>query len=525
MPKRLGNAEFTSGRFFFRLSRSVDPTRKRHLVEDPNVTTLEQAQEIAHKATLEALTERLRLSPKPDPSKQTDTVEEWFRKWCDEREARHYVENKRHDLGRLETHVFPVIGSWRMATIPRDNIEELVERLDEKIRSGALSWKTAATTWGVVTKGFRDACGGKMKALRIREPHDNPTLGVQPPERGDEKEKAFLYPSEFWKLITSPALITGEGLPPHIAANVANASRRWLRSFVLAAYLGTRAGELAILDWQDIDLEHWSVTIRRAAKRDTGRKKEKRTKTGITRTFEIETTLRPLLLAMWAEQGKPKRGRIINLPHECDLSERFQRYLEWAGVDRASLFIDDATRCPITFKDLRATYATWRAIRGDDGLKIQRACGHKSFNTTTIYIRAAEDLGKRAGAPFPPLTPFLLGSSATPRAHLQSVGKGSRPASVPQLSRKTRKSSKLQKKVASPAGFESAKVAKSPGENGSCGTNVPRNDPKRPPTIAAGGTAARAIARALDDAIRSGNAADAAELATALALASTDRSA
>ncbi len=458
--KLLGNAEFSNGRLFVRLSRRVDPSRKRHLVEDPAITTLDQAKQLAHDLSIDAIDQKLRLTPKPTAAAKGDTCSEWFGSWCKERERAVKVTTSRHDRGRFTEHVEPVIGTWRMASVPREKIEEVVEQLDDKIKRGVISWKTAATTWGVVSKAFKDACGGKFKALRVRE--DNPAIGVAPPERGGEKSKAFLYPSEFWKLITSRALTHGDGLPAHVAANVANASRRWLRSFVLAAYLGTRAGELAALDWQDVDLEHWTIFIHRATERDTGRRKEKETKTEITRRFEIEPALRPLLLAMWREQGKPRHGKVIDLPHEADLSERLQRYLGWAGVKRAELFISDKTRCKITFKDLRATYATWRAIRGDDPLKIQRAAGHKSLNTTQIYIRAAEDLGGRAGKPFPPLPPFVLGSTATPRAHLEgleggrkkrharegsssakhieaSVVKPRRPASVPQLSRKVAK--------------------------------------------------------------------------------------
>lgn len=458
--KLLGNAEFSRGGLFIRLSRSVDPTRKRYPVEDPAITTLEQARQLAHRLSVEALDEKLQLTPKrvSDASK-ADTCSAWFESWCTERERAGKVTTARHDRGRFTEHVEPILGTWRMATVSREKIEEVVEHLDEKIKHGAISWKTAATTWGVISKAFKDASGykTKMKALIVRT--DNPAIGVAPPNRGGEKAKAFLYPSEFWKLVTSRALTHGEGLPAHVAANVANASRRWLRSFVLAAYLGTRAGELAALDWQDVDLKHWTIFIHRATERDTGRRKEKETKTEVTRRFEIEPALRPLLLAMWREQGKPKHGKVIDLPHEADLSERLQRYLGWAGVDRAELFISDKTRCRITFKDLRATYATWRAIRGDDHLKIQRAAGHKSFNTTTIYIRAAEDLGGRAGKPFPPLPPFLLGSTATPRAHLvalkggrktrhggEAIPQGSaprkraRPASVPKPSRKLAKS-------------------------------------------------------------------------------------
>ena len=543
--KLLGNAELSRGGLFIRLSRSVDPTRKRYPVEDPAITTLEQARQLAHRLSIEALDQKLKAPPKSaGDTCKGDACKDWFDAWCKERVRRGAVTTDRHDRGRFGEHIQPVIGGWRMATIPRDKIEEVVEALDAKIKAGTISWKTAATTWGVVATMFKDACGSngsaasKAKELRVRD--DNPAIGVAPPDRGGEKAKAFLYPSEFWKLITSRVLTHGDGLPAHVAANVANASRRWLRTFVLAAYLGTRAGELAALDWQDVDLEHWTVFIHRAAERDTGRRKEKETKTEVTRRFEIEPALRPLLLAMWREQGKPKRGKVIDVPHEADLSERLQRYLTWAKVDRAELFISDKTRCRITFKDLRATYATWRAIRGDDPLKIQRAAGHKSLNTTQIYIRAAEDLGGRAGKPFPPLPPFVLGATATARAHLESVKGGrkgssspgedhrhpvripaSRPASVPKPSRKTSKRANSQDKVASPAGFERAKVAETPAKRGRFGTIGPKNDRERPRTITAFGTAfapsGGAIARALEAAIASGRIDDAAELAAELA--------
>jgi hypothetical protein len=101
---------------------------------------------------------------------------------------------------------------------------------------------------------------------------------------------------------------------------------------------------------------------------------------------------------------------VVKVPSESDLSARLKQYLRWAGVNREELFIDDLTRCSVTFKDLRATYLSWRAIRGDDPLKIQRAAGHKTLNTTQIYIRAAEDLGGSAGEPFPPLPAFVIGA-------------------------------------------------------------------------------------------------------------------
>jgi hypothetical protein len=62
----------------------------------------------------------------------------------------------------------------------------------------------------------------------------------------------------------------------------------------------------------------------------------------------------------------------------------------------------------MTFHDLRATGLTWRAVRGDDALKIQRAAGHSDFQTTQGYIRTAESVDDGFGEVFPELPADLL---------------------------------------------------------------------------------------------------------------------
>ncbi len=86
------------------------------------------------------------------------------------------------------------------------------------------------------------------------------------------------------------------------------------------------------------------------------------------------------------------------------------------------LYARDHARCPAAFKDFRATGITWRAMRGDDPLKIQRAAGHKSLTTTQVYIRIAEDIGRGGGTPFPPLPNDLLGAVFTPCPHMHGQG-------------------------------------------------------------------------------------------------------
>src|SRR5258708_17238088 len=92
------------------------------------------------------------------------------------------------------------------------------------------------------------------------------------------------------------------------------------------------------------------------------------------------------------------------MPSVGSLSAKLKGYLRRAGVDRADLFVSDATRKAITFHDLRATGITWMAIRGDEPLRIMQRAGHDDFDTTQRYIREAEAVREGFGEVFPPLT-------------------------------------------------------------------------------------------------------------------------
>jgi integrase len=81
---------------------------------------------------------------------------------------------------------------------------------------------------------------------------------------------------------------------------------------------------------------------------------------------------------------------IGTMPPREEWAARLRKYLGWAGVTRVDLFADDATRRPINFHDLRHSGITWRAVRGDEPLKIQRAAGHDDLRTTQRYINEAQ---------------------------------------------------------------------------------------------------------------------------------------
>jgi integrase len=138
------------------------------------------------------------------------------------------------DRGRLEKHVMPRLGSRSIVEADQDDLRAVVEHLDDTVRAGALHWNTARKVLGLVTKMFSDACRSKVAALRVRK---DPARDVQGPDEGSPTAKQWLYPNEVSALLAC-----------------ADVALRWRRLYALMAYLYTRPGELAALDWQDVHL-------------------------------------------------------------------------------------------------------------------------------------------------------------------------------------------------------------------------------------------------------------------------------
>lgn len=333
----------------------------------------------------------------PDATKET--VSEYAKRWCKAREVKGLA-CVGADRTLLRRHVLPVLGSRDVRAVGRDDMKELVAELDAKVQRGrdddgkSFGWKTAVNAWGTVKAMFRDAVASKRVDLCVRR--DNPTEDVAGPDTGPKKAKAYLWPSEFLALVSC-----------------AKVPVRWRRLFALAVYTYARAGELAALTWEDVDLEHGILHIHRSIDR-VRKRKAKATKGDAARRIPIEPALVPLLQSMHIDAKG--RGAVFGMPSVGVLSKKLKTYLRRAGVERADLFTSDATRKAITFHDLRATGITWMAVRGDDPLKIMTRAGHADFETTKIYLREAENLGRAFGEVFPPVPVEVVirgGSSVT----------------------------------------------------------------------------------------------------------------
>lgn len=324
----------------------------------------------------------------------------WFDTWIADREAKGYT-STRDNVSHYREHIEPMLGEIHIRDWTPDDLRGLCRYLDTKVQAGGMAWKTATNVWGTATKMCDDAQSSKLDALRVRS--DNPAADVKGPDRGARKALQYLYPSELLMFVGCQRV-----------------PLRWRRAVALAVYQYPRLGELRALRWDDLDLPHGTAHVHRAFDRASGDIKATKTKT--PRRFSIEPTLLPLLRAMHAEAGGT--GLVIDLPSDRDMARGLRRWLKVAGVKRANLYERSATSKPIRFHDLRASGVTWRAVRGDDPLKIQHDAGHTDFKTTQGYIREADAVRDGFGETFPPLPIALLGQGG-------SSGSGAGPLSQP----------------------------------------------------------------------------------------------
>lgn len=261
----------------------ADGSRKRINPPFPKGTSEAYAKERAKFWQEKA--DRMKLMPAPKPTKKDadpSTGAAWWAAYMAHREGK--------GLSPIwhvyRPHILPVL-----ATHPRDwtraDCERLVAVLDAKISSTGedrISWRTAANAWSLLTSACKAACSAKAPTgLRVRD--DNPSAGVEGPDRGEHLLKQWLRPHELVQLVSC-----------------ATVPLRWRRLYPLLAYTYVRAGELRALQWSDVDFQAGIISITRSWDEKRQRIKPPKTQAGI-RSVPIEPNLLPLLRAMHAESN------------------------------------------------------------------------------------------------------------------------------------------------------------------------------------------------------------------------------
>ena len=155
--------------------------------------------------------------------------------------------------------------------------------------------------------------------------------------------------------------------------------------YASAIYTGLRAGELATLRWDCVDLERRLITVQSSFNGPT--------KAGDVRYVPILDPLLPILREWKLKIGGQyvftnERGGIYQ-PSARIFQEVLQRVLTKAGFQKRER--NSKLRHYICFHDLRHTFASFWVRQGGDIFRLQKILGHKSITMTMRYAHLAPD--------------------------------------------------------------------------------------------------------------------------------------
>jgi integrase len=248
--------------------------------------------------------------------------------------------------GLFRLWIDPVIGSMPMRDIsPFD-----LERLKKHMAQSGQSPRSIEYALAVIRQIFNTATRlGKFSG-------ENPATKVKFP-KPDNARTRFLTRQE------------AEALLSALQAKSADSHDMTL----LALYCGLRQGEILSLQWQDVDLEKGTLTIRDA-------------KAGSRIAFLNEKTS-----AMLKSRKAIQPNDTLVFPGRKGQMERvshtFRRTIEELRFNEG---ISDP-RLKVTFHTCRHTFASWLVEAGQDLYIVQRLLGHKTNVMTQRYAHVGEN--------------------------------------------------------------------------------------------------------------------------------------
>ncbi len=157
----------------------------------------------------------------------------------------------------LPAHQTRVRSSRSHATRSRRSAMRSTCRYDsgsKMVYASGLVAHTTQNVWSVYRTMFKEAVASRDKSLRLRV--DDPTVGHKPPLKTPKRQKTFIYPSEFAKLLAC------EDVP-----------RVWREVYAVAAYTYVRPEELQAIAWPDVDFDARTVHVSEAVSARTGKPK------------------------------------------------------------------------------------------------------------------------------------------------------------------------------------------------------------------------------------------------------------
>ena len=272
--------------------------------------------------------------------------------------------SRKDDESIIRRHLRPAFGGLCVRDL---GVEDVDAYVNEKIDDAGLSPKTVANHVTLLGTMLRMATTFKVPWIVAVPKLNKPKVALFSRDyrwlRGPDEIRRFL--------------------------DAAQAEDEQTRVFYAAAvYTGLRAGELAALEWPDIDLERRLITVQRSF--------DGPTKSDRVRYVPVLDPLLPLLRE-WRLRHPGRQvftnqaGRMF-APSARIFQEVLHRVLDAAGFPRVRR--NGAERRYLRFHDLRHTFASQWVVNSGDLFKLQKILGHQSVQMTMRYAHLAPDAFK-----------------------------------------------------------------------------------------------------------------------------------
>ncbi len=288
-----------------------------------------------------------------DPDK---TCDELFDYWLDKRAL--HKRSSKDDVSIIRAHLRPFFGKMRVMDVGVEDGDDYINEKDE------LSPKTVSNHLTLLKTMLNVAASFKVPWL-IRVPKLR-------------KPKVSLFSTDYQYLRTN------EEIERFLRAARAEGEYVFVL-YAVAIYTGLRAGELAALEWPDIDLERRLITVQRSF--------DGPTKSDKVRYVPILTPL----LGVLKEWRLRHPGRLVFTNRDSGMyresgrifQEVLHRVLDAAGFPK--VIRGGKERPYVRFHDLRHTFASHWVMKGGDLFKLQKILGHQSVVMTQRYAHLAPE--------------------------------------------------------------------------------------------------------------------------------------
>jgi len=258
------------------------------------------------------------------------------------------------DEGQAKKWILPVIGHKPIANVSPFDVEKIKKKMFDAGRSD----RTVEYALAILRHVFNFA---RKHNLFVG---DNPVSRVKIP-RPDNRRVRFLSKDEAMMLLNEL-----KGRSPQL-----------YRVAALSLFCGLRFGEIAALQWSDVDVEEGRMFIRDP-------------KSGTSRIAYMPEFVRSIFREM---PPGPRIGLVFpntRGKQMTQVSDLFAKVVDELGLNSG---VDDP-RQKVVFHTLRHTFASWLAIEGVPMVTLKELLGHKTLAMTERYSHLSPHSLKKAVA-------------------------------------------------------------------------------------------------------------------------------